>query len=85
MNRQRLRMLKADRSEARVAASRGIGQYVDQQRLAQIKARHALQAIAVSPKARQLAPAGQVEATVSAIHDAELQTADVWLPFVVSR
>jgi hypothetical protein len=85
VNRQRLRMLKADRSEARAAASRGIGQYVDKQRLAQIKARHALQALAVSLKARQLAPAGQVEATVSAIHAAELQMADVWLPFVVSR
>jgi hypothetical protein len=58
---------------------------VGKQRLAQIKARHALQAIAVSLKARQLAPARQVDATVSAIHAEELQMADVSLPFVVSR
>jgi hypothetical protein len=60
VNRQRLWMLKAERSEARAAASTGIGQYVDKQRLAQIKARHALQAIAVSLKGRQLTPARQV-------------------------
>jgi hypothetical protein len=72
VNRSRLRMLKAERSEARAAASRGIGQYVDKRRLAQIKARYAMQPIATRPKARQLAPAGQV-------------LADVWLPFVMSR
>lgn len=49
VNLLRLRMLKAQRSEARAAASRGIGQYVHKQRLAQINARHALQAVAVSP------------------------------------
>jgi hypothetical protein len=85
VNRSRLRMLKAERSEARAAASRGIGQYVEKQRLAQIKARYALQATAASPKARELTPAGQVRATVSAIHAAELQMADVWVPLVVSR
>jgi hypothetical protein len=83
VNRSRLGMLKAERSEARAAASRGIGQYVDQHRHAQIEARHALQAIAASLKARQLAPAAQ--AMASAIHAAELQLPDVWLPFVVSR
>jgi hypothetical protein len=85
VNRSRLGMLKTERSESRAAASRGIGQYVDKQRHAQIEARHALQAIAASLKARQLAPAVQAQPMASAIHGAELQLPDVWLPFVVSR
>jgi hypothetical protein len=56
VNRSRLGMLKTERSESRTAASRGIGQFVGKQRHAQIEARHALQAIAASLKARRLAP-----------------------------
>jgi hypothetical protein len=85
VNRSRLGMLKAERSESRAAASQGIGQYLDKQRHAQIEARHALQAIAASLKARQLAPGLQAQPMASAIHAAELQLPDVWLPFVVSR
>jgi hypothetical protein len=85
VNRARLGMLKAERSEARAAASLGIGQYADKRRHAQIEARHALQAIAAGLKARQLAPAVEAEAMASAIHAAELQLPDAWLPFVVSR
>jgi hypothetical protein len=84
VNRSRLEMFKAERSELRAAASRGIGQYVDRQHHAQIEARHALQAIAGSLKDRQLAPAVQVRAMPSVIH-AELQLHDVLLPFAVSR
>jgi hypothetical protein len=85
VNRPRLEMLKAERSEARGSAVQGIGQYVDKRRRAQIAARHALQAIAAGLNARQLAPALQAELMASAIHAAELQLPDAWLPFVVSR
>jgi hypothetical protein len=85
VDRGRLEMLKAERSEARAAASVGIGQYVDKRRHAQIEARHALQAIAAGLKARQLAPAVQAQVMASAIHAAELQLPDAWLPFVASR
>src|SRR5712691_9322686 len=54
VNRARLDMLKAERAEARTAASEGIGQYVDKRRHAQIEARRALQAIAAGLKTRQI-------------------------------
>ena len=85
VNHARLDMLKAERAEARAAASQGIGQYADKRRHAQIEARHALQAVAAGLKARQLAPAVEAEAMDAAIHAAELQLPDAWLPFVVSR
>jgi hypothetical protein len=85
VNRARLGMLKAERAEARATASQGIGQYADKRRHAQIQARHALQAVAAGLKARQLAPAVQAQAMASAIHAAELQLPDAWLPYVVSQ
>jgi len=85
VNRPRLEMLKAERSEARVASVQGIGQYVDKRRRAQIAARHALQQIAAGLKARQLAPAMEAQLMASAAHAAELQLPEAWLPFVVSR
>jgi hypothetical protein len=85
VNRGRLEMLKAERAEARTAASGGVGQYVDRRRHAQIKARRALQAIAAGLKTRQLAPALELKALDAAIHAAELQLPEAWLPFVVCR
>jgi len=85
VNRARLDMLKAERAEARTAASEGIGQYVDKRRHAQIEARRALHAIAAGLNARQLPPALQAKTMEAAIHAAELQLPDAWLPFVVSR
>ena len=85
VNHSRLDLLKADRAEARTAASQGLGQYADRRRQAQIRARHALQSIAAGLKARQLTPAQQAEAMASAIHAVELQLPDAWLPYVVSR
>src|SRR5471030_3250298 len=66
VNHARLDMLKAERAEARAAASQGIGQYADKRRHAQIQARHALQTIAAGLKAHQLAPAAQAQAMASA-------------------
>jgi hypothetical protein len=77
VNTARLQALKAERAEARVEARRGIGLYVDKRRQAQIAARHALQSIAAGLKARPI--------SVDAIHAAEMQLPDAWLPFVVSR
>jgi hypothetical protein len=85
VNRARLGMLKAERSSARAAASQGIGQYVDKRRHAQIEARHALQQIGAGLNARQLAPAVREQVMAAAIHAAELQLPEAWLPFVVSR
>ena len=84
VNHARLDTLKAARAEARATASQGIGQYADKRRHAQIQARHALQTIAAGLKARQLAPAAQAQAMASAVHAAELQLPDAWLPYVVS-
>ncbi len=55
----------------------GAGRYVDKRRQAQIAARHALQQIAAGVQARS--------ATLAAIHAAELQLPEAWIPFVVSR
>jgi hypothetical protein len=85
VNHGRLDLLKADRAQARAAASQGIGQYADRRRQAQIRARHALQSIAAGLAARRLTPAAQAEAMASALHAAELQLPDAWLPYVVSR
>jgi hypothetical protein len=85
VNRARLEGLKAARAEARATASQGIGQYADKRRHAQIQARHALQAIAAGLKARQLTPAAHAQAFSSAVHAAELQLPEAWLPYVVSR
>ena len=85
VNHARLGMLKAGRAEARAIAGQGIGQYADKRRRAQIQARHALQSIAASLEARQLTPAAQVQTMTAAIHAAELQLPEAWLPYVVSR
>ena len=85
VNQARLETLKAARAEARAMAGQGIGRYADKRRHAQIDARHALQAIAAGLKARQLAPARRAQAMASAVHAAELQLPEAWLPYVVSR
>jgi hypothetical protein len=85
VNRVRLQMLKAERGEARVASRVGIGEYVDRRRQAQIAARHALLAIAAGLKARQVAPSDSRAVMASALHAAELQLPESWLPFVMSR
>ena len=85
INQARLAALKAERTESRTAASQGIGQYADKRRQAQIRARHALQTIASGLKTRQLTPVAQAQAMTSAIHAAELQLPEAWLPYVVSR
>ena len=81
VHHSRLDSLKAARADARIASVQGIGAYIDKRRQAQIAARHALQAIAVGV----LSPAKRRTAFGDAIHAAELQLPEAWLPFVVSR
>lgn len=85
VNHARLDGLKAARAEARKVASRGVGQYADRRRHAQIQARHALQSIAAGLEARRLSAAARSQAMALAIHAAELQLPEAWLPYVVSR
>jgi hypothetical protein len=85
VNQPRLDSLKAARAAARVADGQGAGQYAGKRRRAQIQARHALQTIAAGLSARGLTPAAKARAMDAAIHAAELQLPEAWLPYVVSR
>jgi hypothetical protein len=85
VNRGRLEFLKVERAEAREHAARGVGQFVDKRRQAQIAARRALQHVAAGLQTRRLPPAAVASAIDAAVHAAELQLPDAWLPFVVSR
>jgi hypothetical protein len=89
VNRPRLDMLKVERAAERARMRVGAGQFVDKRRQAQIAARHALQQIAIGLRARAHAggntPGNFPAAEAAAIHAAELQLPEAWLPFVVSR
>jgi hypothetical protein len=73
----------------------GVHRFVDKRRQAQIAARHALSEIAARLHARGAAPSlrGPLDpldpvdndALADAVHAAELQLPEAWLPFVVSR
>jgi len=85
VNVQRLRTLKVERAAARAATLAGADRFTDRRRQAQIAARHALQAVAAGLRTHQL-PAGlRDRAFAAAVHAAELQLPESWLPFVVSR
>jgi len=85
VDKPRLEMLKAERTEARAAAVIGVGRFVDQRRRAQIAARHALQTIAAGLRTHRLDATDRDREMAMAIHAAELQLPDAWLPFVVAR
>ena len=77
VNRPRLDRLRAERSAARAELKTGSGRFVDKRRQAQIAARHALDRIAAGLQSRGV--------SADAIHAAELQLPEAWIPFVVSR
>ena len=85
VNVPRLESLKVERQAARVELTRSTHGFVDKRRHAQIAARHALQQIAAGLRARQLAPSDRERVITSAIHAAELQLPESWMPFVVSH
>ena len=84
VNQPRLDSLKAARASARDTGSRA-AQYENKRRRAQIQARHALQTIAAGLNAHGLTPTAKAHAMAAAIHAAELQLPEAWLPYVVSR
>jgi len=85
VNRPRLEMLKAERAAAHAAQQTGVGPYTDRRRRAQIAARHALRSMAAGLKAHPRAAAERARVITAALHAAELQFPESWLPFVVSR
>jgi len=88
VNLPRLQRLKAERAVVRMQSRAGLGLYVDKRRQAQIAARHALQRIARGLTSRDIGAMTRARADreeLDAIHAAELQLPDAWLPFVVSR
>ena len=83
VNRPRLDMLKADRASARATVHGASERFAERRRHAQIAARHALQTIAAS--LRETRARGGDHAMADALHAAELQLPESWLPFVVAR
>jgi hypothetical protein len=81
VNQARLDALRRDRAAARTAARDAAGRFDDRRRRAQIEARHVLARIAAGVGERRL-PVGVLDA---AVHAADLQLPEAWLPFVCSR
>lgn len=84
VNRPRLEALKVERAAQRMATP----PHTDKRRRAQIEARHALAQIAAGLRARGLATPGNPDGDrvmFQAVHAAELQLPDSWIPFVVAR
>jgi hypothetical protein len=87
VNRARLERLRAARADSRRARDTVIGRLADRRRRAQMAARQALERIAATMATRNLAAADRVARErqfAAAVHAAELQLPDSWLPFVVS-
>ena len=87
VNRSRLAALKDQRVAARTAAYAGAGRCTDRRRQAQIAARHALQSMrpASGINVPETPAAARERAMAAAIHAAELQLPESWLPFVMAR
>jgi hypothetical protein len=81
VDRARLDRLRAERAADRARTP----VYVAARRQAQIDARHALQQIGSGLRARGLAAGERDRALFEAVHAAELQLPEAWLPFVVAR
>ena len=91
VNAVRLAVLKMDRSAARAAGNAGVGRFANRRRRAQIEARHLLRQAGLElarrgqPAAPPRAQGEKRMAWADAVHAAELQLPEAWLPFVVSR
>jgi len=84
VNRARLNQLRAARRHARQAEQQGAGVYIDKRRRAQIAARHALQRLAEGLHAHAITTPEHRPTSLAALHAAELQLPEAWLPFVGS-
>jgi hypothetical protein len=85
VNRPRLGALKVERVAARAAERGGVGRFDEKRRQAQISARGALRRIDAALEARQTEMSVAQRIMASAVHAAELQLPESWLPFVVAR
>ncbi len=89
VNVSRLARLKVEREEARVKARAGAGSYIEKRHRAQIDARHALARLLQGLKQREVAGVDQAKnrriAVDMAMHAAEMQLPESWLPFVVAQ
>ena len=84
VNVPRLEMLKVDRAQSRETAL-GADGYADRRRRAQLDARRSLQAIFNGVRTRRLKATAGERQIADAVHAAELQLPEAWLPFVVAR
>jgi hypothetical protein len=85
VNRSRLEGLRAVRAEERTAAVAGPRRFEHRRRQAQMAARHALHGAMAGVRRRGTVTPEEARAFAAAVHAAELQLPESWLPFVVSR
>ena len=85
LNEGRLAQLKIERADVRGALLDGGGRFADRRRRAQIAARHALQSIVAARPTRASGSSAHERTIAAALHAAELQLPESWLPFVVAR
>ena len=84
VDQPRLAALKAGRAIVRMASQSSDGRFVDRRRQAQIAARHALQTIDAGLR-QQTSRVAHDRVFAAAVHAAELQLPESWLPFVCAR
>lgn len=84
VNRSRLARLRVERVQARAAEQAGAGRHADKRHQAQIAARHALQRLIEGLRARNEPVGERTRAISDALHAAELQLPESWLPFVAA-
>jgi hypothetical protein len=85
INEGRLAILKIERTTMQGALLQGVERFADRRRRAQMAARHALQSILAVRPARGSASVVYDRSIAAALHAAELQLPESWLPFVVAR
>lgn len=83
VNEGRLAMLRQERASLRGALLQGTERFADRRRRAQMAARQALQSIVAARPG--MAASAYDRSFAAAIHAAELQLPQSWLPFVVAR
>jgi hypothetical protein len=88
VDKPRLQMLKAARAQARVHGGAHPGGLADRRRRAQMAARRVMQSVIAPDDAREASLASlpdRARAIAAALHAAELQLPESWIPFVVAR
>jgi hypothetical protein len=85
VNRARLERLRVERETARASLQRGTDRFAQRRRQAQLSACRALRNLAAELSARDAGAAEKARSIMAAVHAAELQLPDAWLPFVVRQ